>query len=426
MVLDTFDDGMGARGRSLWAVGARPPTTARTVSGYPLPDIPLDLPLYATDFEMGAAYPPVRARSRQQVLGTLRRLWLGDFSDFVDDPPTVVVNYFARTVEILSSLMVSTGPPPDVADQIQQMVSSLLIYGRGYFLYVDDTLSVPEPQNVWRSADDTGTVFMLSQYVSADSPDGDWDRALVYTASDGGVVVEDVALVDDRFGESAGQMTYAGGWSSADRPPIDRDWGESAFKHLIPLVVPMCMRLSGIQHVLDYHEAPTLLMPGDQADMSKILTLGGDPTTQAGIGKPFIQEQTKLILENDSLWIPDGTIDPKYLTWDGQLDSSFMQIETLKAELRMMTGVPAALEQEGGDVPSGAALREMFAVLYWTAGQLHSRVLAALEQVLGRPVDWRSPFDDDPDALPPEPPEPAPVPAVADTGDTPEEMMDDA
>ncbi|MCY3568321.1 MAG: hypothetical protein OXH38_06805 [Chloroflexi bacterium] len=399
-VLETWDDGMSTgREQSVWSVGARRPTEARQVHNWPMADVALDIPLYASDFEEGAQYPPDRAQARQLQLNTLRRLGRGDFTDFVDEQPRVTVNYFARLVEVLSALMVSTEPPADLSDQIQQMIAAELKYGRAYVLRLDDALFVPEPQNVWAAAEDPSVRYVVSQYVSVDSRDGEADRAIVYTVSEAGVVATDIGLEHGivggnavRFGQVAGETSFTGGWAMADRPPVDGDWGTSAFTQLVPLVVPLCMRLHGIQHVLDYHESPTLIMPGKLADVVQNLRPEGAPVTDDAIGAGFMQRQSRLVLQNDSIWNPNENVRPEYLTWDGGLEASFAAVEVLKAELRMMTGVPAALEQEGGDVPSGAALREMFMVLYWTAGQLHSRTRAALEAVLGRSVDWESPF----------------------------------
>ena len=136
-----------------------------------------------------------------------------------------------------------------------------------------------------------------------------------------------------------------------------------------------------------------LAVPAAEADVRN-LALDGGATDLSGLGKPYVVETVNRIVDNPVLWIPDSTAQPEYLQWTGSMEPSFRMLEALQRQLRMMTGVPAALEMESGDVPSGAALRQMAAVLSWTAGALHPRVLQALQTVLGRTVDWPNPFED--------------------------------
>ena len=390
--LEPFDNGMGTTSASVWSVGARNPSESRTVQNWPLPDIPLDIPLYPSDFADQSPYPPDRARARQSLLNSLRNVYRGNYSDFVEEQPPVNVNHFARVGEIVSAVMVSEGAPRDLVDQIQQMIVSLLVYGRGFFVRLGDALFVPLPLNCWKSSESDEVLHVVSQYVSPNSPDGLYDRALVYTIAPDGAVVANAELKDGKFGAFSSTDVLDGAWGYVDRPPVEEDWGSSAFTNLIPVVIEMANRLSGISYVLGKHEAPILAVPAAEADVRN-LALDGGATDLSGLGKPYVVETVNRIVDNPVLWIPDSTAQPEYLQWTGSMEPSFRMLEALQRQLRMLTGVPAALEMESGDVPSGAALRQMAAVLSWTAGALHPRVLEVLETVLGRTVDWPNPFE---------------------------------
>ena len=357
-------------------------------------DVPLDIPVSSADFAEGASYPPVRAGARTRKLTALRGLYRGDMSHFVEDEQaaSVATNWFFRLAEVLSALMVSTQPPEDLQDQIQACVIEMLTVGRGYFVMYDDILFVPAAENCWRDYDDPDVLHVVSRYVSLESDAGQYDRAYVYSIGETTATLSDVVLRDAKFGQVLNSSTDSGSWSYADRPPVLDTWGTSAFEQLIPLVVELALRRTGVSRVLAKHESPTLVMPGNEVEIGKALTVSGQPGTLPQLGKPFIQQAAEDLLDSDSAWIPDNTTDPEYLTWDGQLVASFMQIDGLEQDLSMMTGLVQLLQLDSNP-SSGTSLREQHRVLSWTAGQLWSRCLAALTDIVGT-FEWPNPLDE--------------------------------
>ena len=109
-------------------------------------------------------------------------------------------------------------------------------------------------------------------------------------------------------------------------------------------------------------------------------------------GRKTAAEVVKRLRDNNVAWTPDGVKSPSYLTWDGNLVDGWMMIEMLKNDIRSITGIPASLEQEGGDVPSGTALSQMMIFLWAGTKQLHRQVRSAYQAVAGHFV-WGNAFE---------------------------------
>lgn len=387
--------GIGDHRRAIWEPGTRTPPEQRKIINWPLLPVSLNVPVSPEDFERDKTYPPMRMRQRQNRLKIYTDLYRGEFGHFIEDTGAlgVNVNYFGRICEILSSLLVSSDPPGHLVDPLMVAIVDLLRFGRTYMFRVEDEFHAADPTHAFQTADGE-TLYIVTPYTSLNSDIGAFDRGIVYALQrQGEGEVWDAELKDGRWGALGLQETVDGAWGFADRPPVMDGWGKSAFDHLIPIVVQLAIRLTGIERVLAAHEAPTLVLPMSNADAANIVGITGDPTSLDQVNKTNINRAVRSFRDNDIVWAPDGVGDPAYLTWDGQLAPSFAMIDTLKSELRMLTGVPAALEQEGGDIPSGSALREMFIILYWTATQLHSRVKEVAEEVLGESIEWPNPFE---------------------------------
>ena len=406
MSVEAFPGTSGASKKTIWQPGERKPASQRRLRNWPLEAVNMDVPLEAAELASGAHWPPPRARKRSLRLDTYERLYRGDLSDFVGDPDAsrVAINYFARVPAVMSALMVSAGMEADLLDPAQTAIVDCLRYGRTYLTVEDGMVTVVDPRLAWRGIDGE-SLYVVAPYVSAESTDQQPDHALVKLFTPPVVTSYVVRLQSQLingqstgvFGDEVTARTAAtGDWSLADSPPTVGGWGTSAYDVLIPPVVSIALRYSGIEYVLANHEAPILLMPVPKADTPNLLP--DMPGVPPGSTRPFdAQKAVQGAIDSPVIWTPDGVgLNAEYLEYDGSLEASFTMIQELRRELRGLTGIAAALEQEGGDVPSGAALRQMFAVLGWTSTQLQLRLRAALSAVLGREVDWPNPFDETP------------------------------
>ena len=97
----------------------------------------------------------------------------------------------------------------------------------------------------------------------------------------------------------------------------------------------------------------------------------------------------------DTFWTGDGVdaASSRYMEWSGQLAASFEQIDSLRGELRFLVSMSAALEQEGGDTPSGTALAQMDSRSLRRGTQLWTAMYEAATTALGYAPQWNNPFE---------------------------------
>ena len=395
MTGDFIPEGTNFNRDSILHVGARSPIEDRLLTNWPLEDCPLDVQLSLDDFTPGRQYPPSRAKKRQDRLDSYERLYRGDVSDYVKDAGAgrLMVNYFGRICEVMSALLVSTNPDDLVINQLQHSLVDMIRYGRSYCISIDEEIKAADPRHSWIASDQEDTIYVVDRYLSPASDDGMLDRAVVYAINESGYSAWDAELKNGVWGErSEEEAAGSGNWALMDRPPVLEQWGSSSFDSIIPLVVGIALRLTGVEHVLTAHEDPVLIISGSKLDVNKLYP-GVDASVASQLGDTAFQRAARGYLENNVIAQPQGIQKPEYVTWDGSLAASFMSIDTMKRELRMMTGLVSALEQEAGDAPSGVALREEYRVLGWTAGRLHPVVHTAYQEVW-KPFEWPSAFDE--------------------------------
>ena len=397
---------------SLWTPGNHSAPSQRRMTNWPLEPIAMDIPVQEADLAPGSEWPPTRGKRLYDRYNVQNRVARGDLRDFVADVSAVRIlpNYFARSSEVLSRLMVSTDPPEDIAEAVGQSTLHVFQHGRSYYANLGGDLTAWDPIYCWRHAD-AETLYIVYPFVSVNSDDGNPDRVMVHTIPRQGTAVTETAeWSGTHIGDYSDiqEADEGSGWSYADNFPRIDGHGKSSMDDLIPLVFALAARFTGVDHVTSAHQAPTLLLPIPFANVKKVVipdaTPHFDPDTLT-----FRQAQQLLqdgFAQNDVLWTPDGVNaeGAKYLTWDGALSASFSQIDRLKAEVRAMNGIAAALEQEGGDVPSGAALAMMNMTLYWMAQMFYVEENRAIGEALGRETGWDNWFNIE-DPTPSEPPD---------------------
>ena len=399
--------GLGEAG--LWQVGARKPMEQRVVRNWPRDDYPLNIPLYNSDFLAGTRYPPSRAWTRQEQLCAWRDVYRGDYSHYILDATAVRVNvnYVRRLIDVMVALLMSTNPPLELADSLQTALTEMMIGGRAHLGRFGDMALTPHSENAWISADIEGALHIVSEFVSGESTDGQYDRAAIYTLPDepGPASCTQVAMKHGQITEVLETVNEEGVWAAASRPPVLDEWGSSMVEDLIPIVVSLAVQLTNAEHVVLKHASPTIVMGGAPAEMAKLTALDGEDQTPDGVSRSEIQARAQRLTDSDVVWVTDNLTNPTVLSWDGQLAAAFMLIDTLKDEMRMMSGLPGILDSTDYGSLSGVAIRELFGPLTWTAGQLQPRMYEAAEHVFGA-FEWANPFDEEP--------EPEPVEEVPD------------
>ena len=419
----------GIDGPSIWDVGAdRLPAKWREFRGWPPVDVPMQMPVAADEVSPGRTWPPSRLWVRNERLAMWRRVWRGDLTDFIgvlaprarltgygdnwhvtedlgaQSGAPMVINYARRYVELVSSLMLTVTPPDHLADPIQSTILHTMRDGKGYVIRRGPDVEAVEAMwcfetsPMWTPEANEGqsTLYVVRPYISPAATWAQPDRVEIIAIGRGFAITWHAAWSTawefGGIGAMIGQPVVTEGvWASAIMPPSDFGWGQPAIQDLVPPMAGIALRYTSADHVLAAHEAPTLMVPIPNADVGNLLSI--DMTTDLDVfGRRTAAEIVKRLRDNNVAWAPDGLNSPEYLTWDGQLSSSWMMIEMLKNDIRSLTGIPASLEQEGGDVPSGSALSQMMIFLWAGTKQLHRQVLGAYRAVAGQ-FPWGNAFE---------------------------------
>ena len=392
--------------QTIWEPGTRSGAEQRRLKNWPLEPINLDLPVTTEDFEVGASWPPWRASRRTARLNSYERLYRGDFTDYVDDHNGIrtTANYFGRVAEVMASMMVSEEIDENVQKAAANAIVDMMRYGRSYVARIAGEVVALDPRFCYRH-EDGQTLYVVTPFTSTKSQDGGSDYYSIYAIPvegnaekwDSSTDIHSATTgqqVESIFGSPEDQESVPDcAWAYADRHPSLGGWGKSAFDDMIPLIFELSKRMSANSYVLDRHMYPLLMLPMAQADVKRILLR--DPDHDApNFDMRDAQNAVRRSLDtNDKLWVPDGVDTSKatYLTWDGQLGASFGQIDLIKAELRMISGLIAALEFEDG-APSGRAIDRMNLPTRWLATMMHNELYEALGKVYMEDFVWDNPM----------------------------------
>lgn len=126
--------------------------------------------------------------------------------------------------------------------------------------------------------------------------------------------------------------------------PAWRDWGKSAYDDIVGLVDEIIVRLSNNSKILDDHADPQPVVSRDMLDF--------DENSGRWIYK---RHMTMMYGKNGE--------EPKYLTWDGNLDSSENQLDRVMNLFFMLSGTnPQLFGQDIAGNLSGEALQKIFIV----------------------------------------------------------------
>ena len=370
----------------------------RQVRNLPLPPVDMTAPVTMADFEPGARFPSQRLLLRQERLWLYDNLYRGDFSYFIEDISSfrVNINYFRRVPQRVSRLAVSTLHTSELIDPATSLVLSAFKVGRGYLVNIDGKVFSPDSRQCFETQDGE-TLYVVTPEISDEADDG-YPDTLVISAVGRSSAVTWTARWDTRqssgreygpIGDTISEpVETPGGWASVDRPPVEHSqWGESCYELMLSPVLEIAVRLSQRSTTLDLHEHPILWMDTPRVDAAPLMPQQ-QPVDAVSYGDA--QVQVSKVANQDVVY---GTeMDPpQYVSWDGTLDGSMGQLEFVKKELRMLSGVIVALESQG-DMPSGKAMMVGNLDEFWELMPVYERAKAACELLAGE-CDWPPPFE---------------------------------
>jgi len=113
----------------------------------------------------------------------------------------------------------------------------------------------------------------------------------------------------------------------------------SDYSEINNLIERLIWRFSCIDNVLDKHSAPTMSGPSDALEHDEKFG-----TSFLNLGKYFARDTS-------------DSPDLHYITWDGNLDSSFREAEMLFNQLYILSEMGQAFADAGGADSSGTALK---------------------------------------------------------------------
>ena len=126
--------------------------------------------------------------------------------------------------------------------------------------------------------------------------------------------------------------------------PAWRDWGKSAYDDILCLVDESIVRLSNNSKILDDHADPQPIISRDMMQFDK------------NTGEWVYQRHKALAYGKNGE-------EPKYLTWDGNLESSEKQLDRVMGLFFMLSGTnPQLFGQDIAGNLSGEALEKIFIV----------------------------------------------------------------
>jgi len=392
---------MTSRPAGLYTDPDRPPAAERRLVGWPRPPLDglLDAVVPDTIDEPGEQWPPPEWSDRTAALAYYDLLWAGDISAHVEAPEqgAVMTNWFRRVLQVQSAILTSTGPVGHEA-AASQLLSNVARYGSAYLVRDGEgRLWSPLSSESWET--EGGRLVVCRPIRSRKGRD---DRLEFWSFSPDGT--GSWRLVEARgrnIGLTLDEMSFSGAmWERMDRPPaIPGRWGESQLDDMVPMVVTIALRQTGVNDVLTANEAPTTVVPASDDDIGNAVR--GDPSQPAELvelGRRQAQEELVAMRGHNQVWAADGIRQGYVLEWSGNLGASLDYLDHLSSQMGMLTGVKAALSGDSGNVPSGKALQESrFVSLGATTRELRRQAHTLLNRFAGAMLDWPDPFTPSPD-----------------------------
>ena len=192
-----------------------------------------------------------------------------------------------------------------------------------------------------------GMVTTHEGTMTRDSLDGGWVIETLNIVSEQPTGVDDLLVVPIFNFRTTGDCT-----------------GRSDFADLAPILQEMEVRLYLIASILDKHSDPKMYGPRSLVEMN-----------------PETGEMEAV--STDLVIVESGDTPPGYITWSGQLDAAYKELEWLADQaLVIMESSKALFADIQGQVTSGAAMKRLLVAPLMKAARLRNRLDVALTKAL--------------------------------------------
>jgi len=400
--------------------------------GLPLPlsEVDYSLAVDPDEVKVGATWPPPRFDERVERLDLLHDWGRGDLSSLIDPEMmraagVAPTNVFRRVSKFIADLLVMARPSVE-GDEDEEWATKLLTvthnavsdtikYGAahivaapqlGWFRVVDSRYVLPRTDGGWVIGEPK-----VSPKSQTQTPDL---KQIVNIDPTGHATLTVYRDARDRFGVGPGGNPRGGLAETLTNPasvgvvtvspvlclPAVADyWGTSWFEDLATIVVQKTRRTAANALVLDANSHPLLFLKGviDNFTRAAHVPLSkanhGEPASPAGIkAEGDILSQLRY---GTPILLRDGIEGAEYVTWTGNLDSSMTALDKIAMDLRLMSGLPAAMDSDQA-IPSGVSLKRMFWQLYASVSPIYHGVYDSLTATLAahnQTLEWENVFE---------------------------------
>jgi len=377
-------------------------------------DWSLESDISLLDGEGGVTWPPAALYSRYRRLDDYHNLFHGDFTSIMntDDNLTVTSNYFARVCTGLADILTFSEPKtgrPEIdrwlGEAAYDAIVDMLRYG-ACILYTSDDLSILEHGG----EDESPTVIDIMDPRNYTPLRGGWAYTVPYTdtvTSENRMTVyvwhesiQTLLEYDAPYGSLSGATLMSqtpqeeSGVHIVARSPRVASWGTSIIDIMAPMVLEMSRRYSSNSKILKYHANPLITYRINDADLIEL-----DPDLDLDSSfeekSEAVSQTLKEFATMDSAALPNAIQGMEYVTWDGSLKESYMQIEFMRAEIETLTSTIGLFRLESVGAASGTSLKTLLLQLFVSSQSLQNTIRKGLERSLGEgiSIEWPHAFD---------------------------------
>ena len=376
---------------------------------------------------------PLGAKARRDRLWAYEKLYRGDYSPLGMDASEHMVSgsEFARVADTFTRLLMAYPPSFEgLADEfdvdelltaLNHVVLDIVRYGTG-LLYSFPSAGEGLPGGVLRldplwwfpSAPRAGAYVMVDPVLPEDGSTPTSASVGIQTFTP--LPVGDGTIEERLFGTSPDTYTFSALRASDGEmpqttiahedypvqtcalPPVVDGWGMSTFEGMVRLVAELSRRMSTTSAILTRHASPHLQAVRDDRAGEYVHVRDAEGRAEMEITTAMLDEQTR----QSVILPPNGITRMEYLTWDGNLEGSFRQRESILDEIAAVTALPTALYGiiRGGQVPSGASLRRQYAMTHTTIEALQTMLIPKIQKAIALAgggdevvITWLNPLD---------------------------------
>lgn len=408
---------------------ARTPARAAP-AGLPLPPVDLTVPVWAADIAPDKPWPPTRLEEATDRLETLWAAGRSDYSRWADIPmPT---GRWESLVDDYQTVLGDHPPtPPAGVDElalgaaIRSAARNLLAFGSAVMLDEMGVPISPDRRFIWPLGDRPDSWVQAELMIAPDAT-SPTPTSIVLWIITGGV------RWPLRFGWSGDTTTSLASGQLGEQLPAPPPRmcrgiglrhgttaggaGEPLLEQLLPLIVRIERRDAITDYILDRSGRPVFTVEVESHSAAQTARALGRPVADGDNVTPeMLQELAGDLRDHDTITLVDGLKNPKYVTFDGALDSSFAFRQMLEAEWTRKTGQAATEGGDSGDIGSGVAYARRQAKLIAHIQDMHAILDAGLRRLWPMLLwPWVNAYGEQ--AIPPTGPQPAIEPPAAMPG----------